>query len=44
MSILSTVGIETDKFNKIITKKINNSKKIKLDLKTINFKLDIKRT
>ena len=42
MSTLSTVGIETDKFNKIITEKINNSKKIKLDLKTINFKLDIK--
>ena len=43
MSTLSTVGIETDKFNKIITEKINNSKKIKLDLKTINFKLDIKQ-
>ena len=43
MTTLSTVGIETDKFNKIISEKINHSKKIKLDLKTINFKLDIKQ-
>ena len=43
MTILSTVGIETDKFNKVITEKISHSKKIKLDLKTINFRLDIKQ-
>ena len=40
---LSTVGIETDKFNKLITEKIDHSKKIKLDLKKINFKIDIKQ-
>ena len=40
---LSTVGIETDKFNKLITEKIDRSKKIKLDLKKINFKIDIKQ-
>ena len=43
ITTLSTVGIETDKFNKVITEKISHSKKIKLDLKTINFRLDIKQ-
>ena len=43
ITILSTAGIETDKFNKLITEKIDNTKKIKLDLKKINFKLDIKQ-
>ena len=43
ITVLSTAGIETDKFNKIITEKINNTKKINLDLKKINFKIDIKQ-
>jgi hypothetical protein len=41
--ILSTIGIETNKFNNLITKKIilfNN--KINLSINTIRFKLDIK--
>ena len=42
ISILSTTGVETDKFNKLITNKIANSKNIKLKLQTINFKLDFK--
>ena len=41
-SILSTTGVETDKFNKLITNKIAKSKNIKLQLKAINFKLDFK--
>ncbi len=40
--LLSTVGIETNRFNKLITDKINQTKNIKLELKTINFKLDPK--
>ena len=39
--ILSTVGIDTDKFNKLITNKIK-SKDIDLKLKTVNFKLDLR--
>ena len=42
VTILSTIGIETDKFNKLITNKIEETKNIDLDLKTINFKLDLK--
>ena len=43
LTILTTIGIETDKFNKIITEKINeNNDKISLKLKTIKFKFDIK--
>ncbi len=42
ITILSTIGIETDKFNKLITNKIAKSKNIKLKLQTINFKLDLK--
>ena len=41
--ILSTIGYETNKFNKIISDKINsNNKNISLRLKTIQFKFDIK--
>ena len=40
--ILSTVGIETNKFNKIITEKISQSKNINLSLKTIKFKINPK--
>ncbi len=42
LTLLSTVGIETDRFNKLISNKIDQSKDIKLELKTINFKLDLK--
>ena len=41
--ILSTVGIETDKFNSLISKKIKQSNNnINLKLNVIKFKLDIK--
>ena len=38
--ILSTTGIETDKFNKIITKKATESKNVNLNLNKIKFKID----
>jgi len=42
ITILSSIGYETDKFNKIILKKINeNNKKISLRLEKIKFKFDI---
>ena len=40
--LLSTIGIETDKFNKLITNKISKSKNIDLQLQTLNFKLDLR--
>ena len=40
--ILSTIGIETNKFNEIISEKVNETNKIKLELDTIKFKLDPK--
>ena len=41
--IFSTTGYETDKFNRIISEKINESnKKISLKLEKIKFKFDIK--
>ena len=41
--ILSTVGIKTNKFNDLITKKINQSnQKVNLDINKIKFKLDLK--
>ena len=41
--ILSTIGIETKRFNNLINEKINRSNyNIKLDINTIKFKLDIK--
>ncbi len=43
ITILSTTGIKTKKFNNFISQKIKeNNKKIELDLKAIHFKLDIK--
>ena len=43
IAILSTTGYETNKFNNIIYKKVNeNNKNISLNLKTIKFKFDIK--
>ena len=40
-STLSTIGIETDKFNQLISNKISESKNIDLNLKTVNYKLDL---
>ena len=41
--LLSTIGIETNRFNNFISKKINqNNNDIDLKLTTINFKLDLK--
>ncbi len=40
--ILSTIGIETNKFNEIISEKVNETNNIKLELATIKFKLDPK--
>ncbi len=43
ITILSTVGIETNKLNNLISKKIiETNNNIELKLSTINFKLDIK--
>ncbi|MAC44581.1 MAG: hypothetical protein CMJ00_00180 [Pelagibacteraceae bacterium] len=39
---LSTIGIETSKFNKLISNKISQTQKIDLKLKKIKFKLDLK--
>ena len=41
--VLSTIGIETKKFNKLISSKINQTNNIQLELNTINFKLDTKK-
>ena len=38
--ILSTIGIETNKFNRLISSKILQTKNIKLDLDTIKFKIN----
>ena len=41
--ILSTVGIETDRFNYLITQKINQSNNfVNINLNKINYKFDIK--
>ena len=41
--ILSSIGIETDRFNTFIQKKINlSNNNISLELNTVKFKLDIK--
>ena len=43
LTILSTIGIETERFNNFISNKISeNTNNIKLDLKTVKFKIDIK--
>ena len=42
--ILSTIGIKTNKFNNLISNKINQTNNnIKLDLKKIIFKIDLKK-
>ena len=40
--ILTTTGIETNKFNKLITEKASQAKNINLNLKTIKFKINPK--
>ncbi len=40
--ILSTMGIETNKFNKLIVEKISQTKNINLKLETIKFKINLK--
>ena len=40
--ILSTVGLETDKFNKLISTKVSHSNNMNLKLNTIKFKVNLK--
>ena len=40
--ILSTFGIETNKFNNLIAQKVYQNNNVELKLKTIKFKLDLK--
>ena len=40
--ILSTTGVETNRFNELISNTIDKKKNIKLELKSIFFKLDLK--
>ena len=40
--VLSTLGLETNKFNKLISEKAAQSKNINLKLETIKFKIDLK--
>ncbi len=42
ITTLLTVGIETNKFNKIISEKVSSTKNVNLKLKTVRFKLDFK--
>ena len=37
--VLSTIGLETDRFNQLISKKIGQTKNVKLELNKIKFKL-----
>tara|TARA_B100001057_G_C22860965_1_gene954499 strand:- start:469 stop:2646 length:2178 start_codon:yes stop_codon:yes gene_type:complete len=39
--ILSTFGIETNKFNNLITNKVSETKNIDLELDTVKFKIDL---
>ena len=42
IAVLSTVGIETDKFNNLITEKTSQAKNINLKLETIKCKINPK--
>tara|TARA_A100001015_G_scaffold186390_1_gene207470 strand:- start:204 stop:2375 length:2172 start_codon:yes stop_codon:yes gene_type:complete len=42
IGILTTVGVETNKFNKLIVEKISQTKNINLKLETIKFKINLK--
>ena len=39
--LLSTLGIETNKFNKLITEKTSQEKKINLKLESVKFKINL---
>jgi len=41
--LLSTIGIETNKFNKLISKKVFLTTNVDLNLETIKFKIDPKK-
>ena len=41
LTILSTIGIETDRFNRIIINQVEQRKNVRLNLKTIDFKDNI---
>jgi len=41
--LLSTIGIETNKFNKLISKKVFLTTNVDLNLETIKFKIDLKK-
>ena len=41
--LLSTIGIETNKFNKFITDKVSQTKNITLELSTVKFKINLKQ-
>ena len=41
--VLSTIGVKTNKFNKLISNKISQKKNINLELDALNFKIDIKQ-
>ncbi len=43
LTFLMTIGLETSRFNEIISKKAANTKNINLKLKTIKFKIDPKK-
>ena len=43
IALLSTKGIETNKFNKFITDKASETKNIKLELDAIKFKINLKQ-
>ena len=43
IALLSTKGIETNKFNKFIIDKTSQKKNIKVDLDTIKFKINLKQ-
>tara|TARA_B100000035_G_scaffold267947_1_gene241241 strand:+ start:2664 stop:4835 length:2172 start_codon:yes stop_codon:yes gene_type:complete len=43
LTTLATIGIETNKFNKLISDKVSKTRNINLDLFTIKFKLDPKK-
>ena len=42
LAALSTIGIETNKFNKLISEKVLEGKNVNLELLTVKFKLDPK--
>ena len=41
--ILTTVGIKTNKFNKLISSKVSQSKNINIQLDSVKFKIDPKK-